>query len=324
MIRHHGPILALITASIGAALVLAPLSADAAPSPPPGPIVVTPGDPVGRVGPPQVDIGVRDSGSPGQPGGPGARGASTGGGSACRWVPARAVEQFLRRLPTAVSDGPAPGLPGTGGSTSGGVEPATRLYQHVCNGVGGEFAWFGPGQAGAAVALPTPGEVAREALAQLRLPVPTPGHSPDLLLAGGRAAVLVGEHTWLWTDPARFRPLTKRLQVGPVWAQVTARPVALTFDPGTGEAAVSCTGAGTPYVPGRYGPHAASPTCDFQYVRSSAGQPGGVVEAVYGIRWQVSWVGSTGTAAAAGQLPDMVSQTAVVLAVAEAQALGTA
>jgi hypothetical protein len=324
MSRRLGPILALIMASLGAALIFTAHSAAAAPSPPPGPIVVTPGDPVGRVGPPQVDIGVRDPGSPGRAGGPGAGGASAGGGSACRWVPAGDVEQFLRRLPAAVSGGPAPGLPGAGGSATVGVGPATRLYQHVCNGVGGQFAWFGPSRAAATVALPSPGELAREALARLRLPVPTPGHSPDLRLADGRAAVLVGEHTWLWTDPSRFAARSRRVQVGPVWALVTARPVALTFDPGTGEAAVSCVGQGTRYVSGRYGPHAASPTCDFQYQRSSAGQPGGVVRAVYGIRWQVGWVGSTGTAAAAGQLPDMTSQTPVALAVAEAQALGTA
>jgi hypothetical protein len=239
-------------------------------------------------------------------------------------VPAPDVEQFLRRLPTAVSGGPAPGLPGTGGSTSGGVEPAARLYQHVCNGIGGEFAWFSPGQTDAAAALPTPAEVAREALARLQLPEPTPGHSPDLRLTDGRAAVLVGEHTWLWTDAARFTARSKRVQVGPVWALVTARPVALTFDPGTGQPAVSCVGPGTAYVPGRYAPHAASPTCDFQYQRSSAGQPGGVVGATYGIKWQGSWVGSTGTTPAAGQLPDMTSQTPIPLAVAEAQALGTA
>ena len=315
------PFRIFLAAGAGVAVgLVAPAAAVAAPtSPPDPPIVVEPANPHGNLGPPSVGIGVTD---PGAPAAAGTRGtANHGGRTVCRWQPAPDLEQVLRRLPASVSNGAGPGQRGTGGNPQDRVDPKAHLYQRVCDGLIQGYAWFGPGQT---TALPTPGDLAREAYTQLRLPTPTPGHSPDLRLTDGQAAVLVGEHTWLWTDPSRFTARSKRLQVGPVWALVTARPVALTFDPGTGDAAASCVGPGTPYVPGRYGPHAASPTCDFQYVRSSAGRPGGVVRAVYGIRWQVSWVGSTGTAPAAGQLPDMTSQTTVALAVAEGQALGTA
>jgi hypothetical protein len=215
-------------------------------------------------------------------------------------------------------------LAGTGGSGEDKADPASRLHQQICNGVAGQYQWFGPGRPGAAaVALPSPAELAQEAYAQLRLPVPTPEHSPDLRLADGRVAALVGEHTWVWTDRSRFRPQSRRLQVGPVWAEVTATPVGLSFNPGNGDSVVSCAGAGTPYVPGRYAPHGPSPTCDYLYSRSSAGSPGGLLTVEYGIRWRVRWVGSTGTAPASGQLPDMISRTTTSLAVAEAQALGT-
>jgi hypothetical protein len=210
-----------------------------------------------------------------------------------------------------------------GGSPQDKVDPAARLYQRVCNGVGQEYQWFGPGQPGQpVVVLPTPAELAQEAYSQLRLPLPTPEHSPDLRLADGRRAVLVGEHTWLWTDPARFRPQSRRVQVGPVWAQVTATPIGLTFEPGDGAPSISCPGPGTPFAPGRYGSHAASPTCDYQYVRSSADAAGGVVSAEYGITWRVRWTGAAGATPAGGQLPDMTSRAATSFAVAEAQALG--
>jgi hypothetical protein len=203
----------------------------------------------------------------------------------------------------------------------------SRLYGRDCGGVAAGYRWFGPGfggLAGARVDRSRAAELAREAYTRLRLPVPTPEHSPDLRLADGRSAVLVGEHTWVWTDRSRFRPQSRRLQVGPVWAQVTATPVGLTFDPGDGASALFCRGPGTEFAPGRYPPHAPSPTCDYQYPRSSAGRPGGVVTAEYGISWRVRWIGSTGTTAAGGQLPEMTSRATTRFAVAEAQALGTA
>lgn len=310
---------------LAVAEVLAGFSGVASATPPADPpISVVAADPGGRSGAPSIGVGVRDAGGPSGPGTrAAAQSAGTGNGkSVCQWVLAPDVEQWIRRLPTQIASNVGPGRIGrAGGGGRDAVDPTSRLYQRVCDGLTGGYRWFGAYQPGAS-ALPTPAELAQQAYAQLRLPVPTPEHSPDLRLVDGRPAVLVGEQTWLWTDRSRFQSRSRRLQVGPVWAQVTATPVELSFDPGDGSPVVSCAGPGTPFVAGRDQQHAASPTCGYLYEQSSAQQPGGVVPVKYGITWRVSWTGASGAVPAGGQLPEMTSRTATVFAVAEGQALG--
>ncbi|HTE65995.1 MAG TPA: hypothetical protein VK736_07025, partial [Candidatus Binatia bacterium] len=103
--------------------------ADDKPKPP---IVVSPGDQLGRTDPPAVGIDVT---APGHPGGAGSTGraAVTGGGSACGWVLAPDVEAWLRRLPAR--------LPGGGMDR---VDRRSRLYQRVCDGLVRGWAWLGP------------------------------------------------------------------------------------------------------------------------------------------------------------------------------------
>src|SRR5262249_41784115 len=113
------------------------------------------------------------------------------------------------------------------------------------------------------------------------------------------------------------------VQGGGVGAMATATPVVLRFDPGDGTPAVACRGAGTAFDPARYGLHAASPTCDHIYPRSSFGAPGEQATATYEISWRVSWTGWTGTGPASGSLPALVSRATARFAVAEAQALVT-
>lgn len=291
-------------------------TAAAAPGDPAGPpITVVPSDPNGRSGAPSIGVGVRDGGVAGGPidHRESAGTQRDGAAAACVWVAAPDMETWIRRLPSQL---PSPG--------ADRITATSRLYSRVCGGVTQGYAWLGPAEAAGAPALPTPGELAQEAVAQLQLPVPSPERSPDLRLADGRAAVLAGEQTWLWTGKALFQVRSRRLQVGPVWARVTATPVGLSFDPGDGSPAVFCAGPGTPFIPGRDPQHAASPTCGYKYAESSAGEPGGVVTAEYGITWKVSWTGATSAAPADGQLPDMTSRTTTAFAVAEAQALGAA
>ncbi|QGK72252.1 hypothetical protein GIY23_12835 [Allosaccharopolyspora coralli] len=149
-----------------------------------------------------------------------------------------------------------------------------------------------------------------------------PRHSPDLRLADGRAATVVGEHTWFWTDPDTWRVQRERVQAGPVWAEVTARPTRLRMNPGNGATPVSCAGPGTPYERS-FGLHAPSPDCSLVYESSSAGQPGEQVTARWSITWEITWRGNTGTAPVGGVLPPMTSTAEARLAVAEAQALRT-
>jgi hypothetical protein len=276
------------------------------------PIVVVPGNQDQRGTAPHVDVDVHSDGAAGDDGTATSGGTPQRGPSACRWVAVPEMEAWIRRLPAAL---PAAGVDR--------IDRRVRLYQRRCGGLDSGYAWLGAGQSAAAT-LPDPAMLAREAYAQLRLPLPAPAYSPDLQLPDGRRAVLVGEQTWMWTAGSGFTARSRLVRAGTVWARVTATPVGLSVDPGDGSPVVSCPGPGTAFVAGRYPQHAASPSCGHVYQQSSAGQPGGVVTAQYGIRWRVRWAGSTGAAATGGALPDMTSRTAVTFAVAEAQALDTA
>lgn len=178
--------------------------------------------------------------------------------------------------------------------------------------VTGDGAGAGPG--GSAV-LPSAAELAERARRELVLPLPEPGMSPRVRLRDGRWATLVREPTWVWVDPGVWRERSKRVRVGPVWAEVTASPRSLRFT-AMGRV-LSCAGAGTPYERS-YGVHAASPDCGLRFARSSGGA---AISAVYEITWSVSWRGSTGGTREGGELPDMVSRASESVVVAEAQSL---
>jgi hypothetical protein len=181
------------------------------------------------------------------------------------------------------------------------------------------------GPAGApVVAAATPATLAQVAYGQLVLPHPTTGRSPSGRLQDGRPYTFVKAFTWFWTDPATYGVRVKRVQAGPVWAQVTAQPVSLSLDPGDGQAAAACAGPGRAWQDGRDGQWDRAPGgCDYQYQRSTFGYPQGELTATFGITWRVSWTGSTGAAPAGGVLPDLRTTTTDTFAVAEAQAVVT-
>jgi hypothetical protein len=263
-----------------------------------------------------VGVGVTDRGSARSGGAAPVGGLD--GRTRCTYMPAAEWERWVRQLPAAGRGrgvgGPRPG------DGKDRIDPKLHLYARNCNGVM-DYVWILSGNGVAAAGSPlTAADLAQAAYGRLVLPLPTPRHSPDLRLVSG-PAVVVGEHTWVWTDPQIFTTRRRRVQVGAVWAQVVATPVALRFDPGDGTAAVACRGAGTPFDSARYGPHAASPTCDHVYTRSSFGLSGERVTATYEITWRVTWVGAVGAAPAVGALPDLVSRATARFAVAEAQAL---
>jgi hypothetical protein len=283
-----------------------------------GQVVVVPGDNGGKYAPPSVDTSVHAPGASRTAGSGLPVSGRAGGGPACSYRRALDWERWVRSMP---ADGAVPGIPaGQVGDGTDGIDPNSHLYARTCNGVL-DYVWIGSGGAQGAAA-PSPAVLARDAFSRLVLPLPSARHSPDLRLAGGEPAVLVGEHTWVWVDRVVFSPRRKRVQAGAVWALVTATPVTLRVEPGDGPAVV-CDGAGTPFDATRYGLHAASPTCDHVYARSSFGLPEERVTATYEIWWRVTWVGSTGTAPASGSLPDLVSRATTRFAVAEAQALIT-
>ncbi|MFI6658981.1 hypothetical protein ACIBL8_26030 [Streptomyces sp. NPDC050523] len=134
----------------------------------------------------------------------------------------------------------------------------------------------------------------------------------------------VNAPTWVWLDKAKFNEVTVRAELpeAGVWAETTAKPVALHVDPGTsdsgtspssGDCAINADGSiGTPYTKGdAY----KSPPCGVTYLRASGAQP---YQLKASITWQISWEGSGG---AKGDLPDGTFETTKAMAVQEIQAV---
>lgn len=303
-----------------------------------GQVTVTPGDQLGWHKPPQVrmdaEYGKSSTGSGTKSAGSrdmsavGAKssGSSGGSGPTCRVERLRNFAGHKDHPKTAKAMKQM--FPDYYMGSRGGDE--TKIYNVFCSDgsggwtVGDGSGTGGPGGAGGggpAAVLPTPGELAERARQRLKLPLPTPGRSPRVRLADGRSATLVQENTWLWTDPGVWEERTERVQVGPVWAEVTAKPKSMRFTSGMGQA-VTCDGPGTPYERS-YGMHAASPDCGLRYTRASDAMPGGQTTAEYAITWSVSWRGSTGSSSEGGELPNMISRASESFVVAEAQSLRT-
>jgi hypothetical protein len=162
-------------------------------------------------------------------------------------------------------------------------------------------------------------QLAQQAFATLTLPRPVPPTSPSgATLPDGRPYTVVQVPTWYWTTPSSYRPKTARAAVGPVWAQVTATPVALTFTPGDTGSTVSCAGPGRVWT-AQVGPWTHAPGgCDYSYPQSTYGYPGGQLTATYGIVWRAIWTGSGGSG---GAFPDVSTTARSRFAVAEAQAV---
>ena len=193
------------------------------------------------------------------------------------------------------------------------------IYWATCpfgNGSGG-YVWLPNPPPGMA---PTPGQLALRAFNSLALTKPSTGRYPDGRLKNGQPYTVVRAATWYWADPVDFKSLTARAAAGAVWAEVTVKPTALTFTPGDGNSAVSCAGPGTTWN-SAYGVWDPSPSgCDYHYPNSSIHEPHGVVTATYGIRWQVTWVGSGNTS---GTLPDQTTTSRSTFAVAEVESVVT-
>ncbi|WP_339132060.1 hypothetical protein WJM95_25155 [Streptomyces sp. f51] len=130
--------------------------------------------------------------------------------------------------------------------------------------------------------------------------------------------------SWVWLDKGTFKPVKVRaeLTAAGVWAETTAKPVALHLDPGTDDAETSpasgdCTinddgSIGTPYTKGEAG---STPPCGITYLRATAGKP---YRLSASITWQISWQGSGG---AAGDLPDGTFETTQDMNVQEIQSV---
>jgi hypothetical protein len=130
--------------------------------------------------------------------------------------------------------------------------------------------------------------------------------------------------TWVWLDKGTFKEVKVRAELAAagVWAETTAKPVALHLNPGTGDAETyptsgDCTingdgSIGTPYAKGKAG---RTPQCGITYRRATDGKP---YRLSASITWKISWQGSGG---AHGALPDGTFETTQDMDVQEIQSV---
>ena len=132
----------------------------------------------------------------------------------------------------------------------------------------------------------TPEELARQALARIRLDDPAIHMTPQPGGAGG----LVGLPVWLWTPSGvhTWGPLSASASSGPITVTIRAAVANIEWQMGDGHH-VTCTGPGTAYTAADGGQ--SSPTCGYRYTRPSTGQPGGLYHIVATTTWQVQWRG---------------------------------
>jgi hypothetical protein len=177
------------------------------------------------------------------------------------------------------------------------------------SGTAGGIVWV---LAGSAAPLPAPEVLAQQAVNQLSLPGPQVVTSPP-----PERMQLVNVPTWLWLDQDAWAPMSATASVPGESVTATATPTSVTWVLGDGST-VECSGPGTPYRAGS-DPAAASPDCGHTYVRSSAGEPGGVFVVSATVSWGVSWAGG----GQSGTLPALTTTSSVQLRVGESQAINT-
>ncbi|NRQ32093.1 hypothetical protein HII36_09615 [Nonomuraea sp. NN258] len=177
------------------------------------------------------------------------------------------------------------------------------------NGQANRFGTVIPGEGSPAV---TPEMLLEEARRRLAPSKPKISTAPPRSRDG-----LVGLRHFFWIEPGQWHPISERATAGPVWAEVTATPVNLTIEPGSGQDAITCKGPGKPYDP-KKPPGKQRTDCSLMFTRSSAGLPGEQYQVRASITWTADWVGSGG---AGGPLPPVTTSITFPLRVAEGQAL---
>ncbi|MFF9188438.1 MULTISPECIES: hypothetical protein [Streptomyces] len=130
--------------------------------------------------------------------------------------------------------------------------------------------------------------------------------------------------TWVWLDKGTFKEVKVRAELPNtgLWAETTAKPVALHLEPGTddaqtfpasGDCEINADGSiGTPYTKGKAD---QTPPCGIRYLRASNGEP---YQLKASVTWEISWEGSGGTA---GDLPDGTFETTQDMQVQEIQSI---
>ncbi|MDO8119710.1 hypothetical protein Q6346_00105 [Isoptericola sp. b490] len=185
-----------------------------------------------------------------------------------------------------------------------GNYPDGAIYSVTCGpfpaGSGGGWAWSPTPPPGFGDVGITPAQMAQRAVDSMRLT----GPAIHLTITADDTG-LVGMPVWLWTDvtPTTWGPNSATASVPGLSVTANARATQIAWDMGDGHTQV-CAGPGTPYAPGAV----ESPTCDYVYERSSAGQPGDAYTVTATTTWQVDWAGG----GASGSLTLTRTSTATV------------
>ncbi|WP_018639435.1 hypothetical protein [Parafrankia elaeagni] len=191
---------------------------------------------------------------------------------------------------------------------------AWYVYQCQTDGVRDALyrppVWIADGQGGPVAGGPDVGGLAEQTRSQLRLQGPAIALSPI-----GRQ--LIRLPTWMWLDPAGWRPVSATAASGGVSVTATATPTGVDWVMGDG-AQVHCTGPGTPYPDGG-DPKASSPDCGHTYQTVSEDQPGGVFTVTATVTWNVTWAGG----GQAGVFDGLTTVSTVPVAVISIPALST-
>ncbi|MFE0101259.1 hypothetical protein [Streptomyces sp. NPDC059009] len=140
-----------------------------------------------------------------------------------------------------------------------------------------------------------------------------------------KAKSTVNLPTWAWLDKGTFKDVHVRASLPDVgmWSEVTAKPVSLHLNPGTGDAKtypasgecrINDDGSiGTPY---RAGDSEQDPPCGIQYLRATDGAP---YKMKASLTWKITWEGSDHDGV--HKMPDGVFETTQAVDVQEVQSV---
>jgi hypothetical protein len=264
--------------------------------------------------------------------GPASAAPQLAAGGSCHYQPVNGGYQWVCTNTTGT-----PGAPGSGGHGGGPASACTLtpLSQQQAQFLG--LQWPAPkGHTWDAITCPgnqafggvtlvndatgapavTPQQLSEIAIGELIIPELPVNTAPPLHRDG-----LVGLPEWFWIPGLSWGAAhSPRVTAGPVWAQATAVPTKIIFNPGGGLPLVRCNGPGTAYQSAL--PLADQHTaCSYTYDQPSAGQPGNAYGASVTVLWNVFWVGSGG---AGGQVATgRPVSTPVTLRIAAGEALVT-
>jgi hypothetical protein len=132
---------------------------------------------------------------------------------------------------------------------------------------------------------PSPEELARRALASIRLDPVAVGFAPSPGTAG-----LVGLPVWMWTEvsPNTWGPIRASATDTGLTVTISAQAQHIVWDMGNGDS-VTCANPGTKYQ-ASYGAQ-SSPNCGYTYRAPSRNRPGGQYTVTATTTWQVNWTG---------------------------------